>query len=206
MKGTMKTVIVAGIVGALALAATAFGQAPTQPPPGAEREKTRPKACGRPGVQHLRGWARLVHSETKVQVKEGFALLIADRGTIADVDSSARKVTIERADGEKLTVVAGERTQICRNGEPATVDQLQTGDRAGILQMERDGERVVKAIRAFSADLVPQAEQARNRARPAGAEQAGTRRPKAEQAETRRSKLDRTGLPLPSGSEPKRGS
>lgn len=165
-----KTALAAGFVLAVGVAATAFGQtggsAPAGDPnaerPAAVQESARPDrperpVCGRPGTrrgqdQRRRVARRLVHSETKVQTREGFATIIADRGTIASVDVDAKTVTIKRADDQTVTVTASDETRICKDGKPATLSDLKSGDLAGIVQGEKDGTRVVRRIAAHSPD------------------------------------------------------
>lgn len=113
--------------------------------------------CGRPGNREgqerkERYARRLVHSETKVQTQDGFATLIADRGTITAVDAATKTVTIKRADDATVTVTAQDRTKICRNGEPATIGDLKVGDQAGIMQAVHGEEHRVRAIRAHSPE------------------------------------------------------
>jgi hypothetical protein len=89
-----------------------------------------------------------VHSESKVAVKGGYAVVVVDLGTITAVDGSS--VTISRADGESVTATASDQTKVCKDGKKVGVDQLQAGDLAGITQVTKDGEHRVRAIRAHS--------------------------------------------------------
>jgi hypothetical protein len=136
--------LAAGFVGAVAVAATAFGQTGGATPSPSDHPN-------RPG--HKMGRRNLVHSESKVQVDGGFALVIVDRGEVTAV--SGRTVTIKRADGESVSATAGDDTKVRRNGEDAQVSTLKAGDRGEIVQVERDGARTVRAIRAFSKDFQP---------------------------------------------------
>jgi Cu/Ag efflux protein CusF len=155
MSGKTKLVAAAGFFGAVALAGAAFGQAGgdqgEQKARGAER--ARANACGPHGKAHLGG--RLVHSDAKVQVPDGFATITVDRGEITAVDPSAKTVTIKRADGETVTGTASDQTKVCRNGEPAQLSDLKVGDRAGIVQVANGDRRGVRGIRAFSPDYQP---------------------------------------------------
>lgn len=153
MRHGMKMAVALGFVGAVAIAATAFAQTGT-PSPNGERRKARANAqkteCGRPGQRPQRAAAkRVVHSETKVAVRDGgFALVIVDTGTISAVQGSS--VTIKRLDGESVTVTASDETRICKDGAKATVEALKVGDRAGINQVTRDGQTRVRAIRVHT--------------------------------------------------------
>lgn len=190
MRGTVRTVVVAATVGALALAASAFGQVGTPP----AEQKRRPDvqnraeaaghrdACGKPGG-FPREFRRVVHAETKVQVRDGFAVHTADRGTIARIDAGSRRLTIERADGERVTIQASDETRICRDGKPATFGELEAGDHAGIMQVTHGDRTVVRAIRAFSPEFVEQAE-----------------RDRAGEKERRRTEMERRKGQAPGGS------
>jgi hypothetical protein len=155
----IKIAMAAGFVGVAALAATAFGQTTSgaAPSPGAsarpnakaQAERPARDGCGRPGKQHPRA-RRLVHSESKIQMKDGFAVVTLDRGTITSVDPASDTVTIRRADDVTVTASAGDRTRVCNDGKPATVDDLRAGEQAGIVQADYDGNHVVRRITAFS--------------------------------------------------------
>jgi Cu/Ag efflux protein CusF len=163
----MKVAIASGIAAVVAVAASAIAQTGTPSPTAtpqkpAAREGMRPqRLCGHPGkaLGIRERFGRVVHAEAKVQLQEGFATMITDRGEITAVDGD--RVTIKRADGESVSVRTGERTRVCRNGEPAQVSDLKKGDRAAIFQSRRDGETVVRGIRAFSPDYAPPAGQER---------------------------------------------
>jgi hypothetical protein len=152
MKHGMKVAVAAGFVGVVALAATAFAQTGT-PSPG-ERQQRKPRAnaqrseCGKAGPGAARAARRMVHSEAKVQVKGGFAVVVLDVGTITEVNGSS--VTIKRADGQSVTAAASDQTKVCKDGKKVALDQLAAGDRAGMTQVTKDGEQRVRAIRAHS--------------------------------------------------------
>lgn len=174
MSGKTKLALAAGFFGAVALASTAFGQTGQSGEQGdGGQRRARPAACGKPGRGHeagLRG--RLVHSDTKVQVKDGFAVLTADRGVITAVDAAAKTLTVKRADDETVTVTASDETKVCRNGEPAHFADLRVGDAAGILQAAHGDRHVVRAIRAFSPDYNPPGRSQQAPSRPGRAEPA----------------------------------
>ncbi|MGH2703715.1 MAG: hypothetical protein ACRDJ4_01050 [Actinomycetota bacterium] len=165
----MKVAIASGIAAVVAVAGSALAQtggtpSPTAPPEKSAARQGLPKGkrfCGLPGraVGIREAFGRVVHAEAKVQAREGFATMIIDRGEITSVDGD--RVTIKRADGETVTVRAGEQTRVCRNGEAAQVSDLKKGDRAAILQGRRDGESIVRGIRAFAPDYSPPAGQER---------------------------------------------
>lgn len=166
MRHGLKLAVAAGFVGAVTLAATAFGQTGT-PTPGTQERKPnagvqerkpaqerKAKAaaqrteCGKAGPRAARAARRLVHSSSKVAVKGGYAVVIVDLGTITAVDGSS--VTIKRADGETVTATASDQTKVCRDGKRVEIGQLKTGDLAAITQVTKDGEHGVRAIRAHS--------------------------------------------------------
>lgn len=172
MRRKVKVAVAAGIVAALTSASAALGQTGETPRRERTGERHRPKVC-RSG-EHRGGFGgRLVHSEAKVQVEGGFALIVVDRGAITAVDAESGSVTIRRADDETVKVTAGERTRVCRNAKATTLSELRTGDRAAILQTVSEGKRLVRAIRAHSSDAAGQPEGSRARRsarRPAAAE------------------------------------
>lgn len=154
-----KTAVAAGFVGAVAVAATAFGQTGSpSPSPDPERQQRRLERradgergeCGKPGPRVRRAARRLVHSETKLQVEGGFALVVVDTGTITAIDHGDKSLTIERADGVDVTVTAQDGTKICKDGAAVAFDKLKAGDRAGITRVTRDGTTRVRAIRAHT--------------------------------------------------------
>lgn len=152
MKMRYKTVIAAGFVGAVAMAAAAFAQT-AAPSPGA----TDPVAKeGRMRIKHA-----VVHSESKLQKGDGFITRIVDNGEVTAVDGQS--VTIKRADGETLTVTAGPDTKVGRNGEKAAVGDIKAGDRAHIVQIVDGGTTTVAAIRAASPDFVPERKMGKHR-------------------------------------------
>jgi hypothetical protein len=155
-------------VGVAAMAATAFGEggtstptarpseqkstaepnAPREPRPGAaerraqRRDERRCPPAGRDG----RGM-RLVHRESKFQVRDGFAQVTIDQGEITKIDG--RKITIKRLDGESVTATATDETKVCKDGEPATFDALEVGDLARLMQVRSprvNGLRRINAV------------------------------------------------------------
>jgi hypothetical protein len=165
-----KMALATGFVGAAALAATAFGQVATSAQEGdgtgAPQAPRLPRvqqqldrnpnrdgcadAARRPGARRLA--RRLVHSESKVQLGEGFGVVTVDVGEITALNDVSKTVTIKRADGESVSATAQDGTKICRNGKPATFADLEVGDRAGIVQGDANGEHKVRRIGAHSKD------------------------------------------------------
>jgi hypothetical protein len=158
-----KTALAAGFLGAVAVAATAFGQsAPpsdgssprpraTSPEQRQERRAARTerrdeRRCGRPASDRAR---RLVHSESKVKAPSGFALITIDQGEITSIDSSAKKLTVKRLDGESVTVTASDETRVCKDGQQSTFASLKVGDRARLMRIRSErftGLRRIMAV------------------------------------------------------------
>lgn len=146
MRTRTKLTVAASFVGVVAMAAAAFGQAGA--PSGTDDETAQrdgraaaQERAGRDGCgpDHVgRRAARLVHSETKVNTPEGFALFTIDHGTVTAVDHSDKKITIERADGEKVTATAVDETQVCKDGEKAAFDSIKVGDRARLVSVRSE--------------------------------------------------------------------
>lgn len=162
MTAKKKLALATGFVGVAALATTMFGQVVTSaqegtPTPKAPRNEQRLQqraqrdGCGRPGAARRHRLARrLVHSESKVQLREGFAVITVDHGEITATNAATKTVTLERADGVSVTVTAEDSTKICRDGKPATVGDLKVGDHAGFVQGDANGEHHVRRIVAVS--------------------------------------------------------
>jgi len=144
-------------------AAAAFGQggATSSPDPTAAPKHAHAGAkahdgakahegCGHPGARRHHRGDRVVHGETKIQVDGGFATMTVDRGVVTAVDATAKTVSIKRADGETVSVTASDATKVCRDGKKATLADVKTGDHAGIMQGDKDGTHLVRAIRASS--------------------------------------------------------
>lgn len=152
MKGWIRTVLVAAMVGLLALATAAIAQDSREE----ESEERKPPAAERlhrNGLRqrgHCRLRHRLVHSETKVQLEEGFGLRVLDVGEITGIDGNT--ITIERADGETVSATGDEDTRVCRNAERASLEDLQVGDRAALRQAGPEGELTLRAVMARSPD------------------------------------------------------
>ena len=166
MKWTMKLMVALVSVVVVALGATAVAQTPT---PDSTSEPTEdgqirksdghrrfgtmghraPKdGCG---PAEPRGRAqRIVHSETKVRLDEGFGTRTLDVGEVTSVDGN--EITIRRADGETVSATASGDTRVCRNGEESSLENVQSGDTAALLQRTQDDETQLKKVRAFSQE------------------------------------------------------
>lgn len=149
MKGKTKLTLAASFVGVVAMAAAAFGQsgggsvdASGSGSDEARRERRAAAAqdrerCG-DREDFPRRARRVVHSETKVKVPDGFAIMTVDAGTVAAVDHADKKITIERLDGETVTATAVDETVVCKDGEKAAFDSIKVGDHARLLHVRSD--------------------------------------------------------------------
>ena len=145
-----KLTLAATFVGVVAMAAAAFGQAgggsgddPASGSDEARRERRAAAAqdrdrCGGDRDGFPRRAGRVVHSETKVKVPEGFAILTVDTGTVTAIDHADKQITIERLDGEKVTATAVDETVVCKDGEKAAFDSIKVGDRARLLSVRSE--------------------------------------------------------------------
>lgn len=137
---------------------SALGAPAQQQDDGTQRLRQRApgeRCGGRTGRDHGRGrrggrgaGRRLVHGEMKVEAREGFATAVVDAGEIVTLDDDASRVEIRRADGETVTATAGDDTRVCRDGRAVEFAALEVGDLAKIVEVTRDGETVVRGIRA----------------------------------------------------------
>ena len=167
MRTKTKVTMAASFVGVVAMAAAAFGQAGA--PSGTDDETVQNdrraaahERAGRDGCgpEHAgRRAARLVHSETKVKTPNGFALFTIDHGTVTAVDHSAKKITIERSDGEKVTATAVDETQVCKDGEKAAFDAIKVGDHARLVSVRSErftGLRRIVVVTPGSEPAAPE--------------------------------------------------
>jgi len=156
-----KLTLAVGFVGAIAIAATAFGQAGSEGP--APTTSTAPRAPrraaanqGRQRQQRCapvrpRATRRIVHGEMKVATRAGaFANVTVDTGEITAVDNAANTITVKRADGQTVTATATDRTKVCLDGQPSTFGALKTGDRARLMQVRSDRFTGLRRIVAVS--------------------------------------------------------
>lgn len=137
-----KLTLAASFVGIVVTAAAAFGQAGgtgSEEGSGTPQERRRaaaeqrdPNACG-PVRSHPR-IGRLVHSETKIQIRDGFALMIVDQGEVTAVDHARKTLSIKRADGEAVRATATDETKVCKDGKVAAFDSIKVGDLARLVQ------------------------------------------------------------------------
>jgi len=91
---------------------------------------------------------RIVHSETKVRLDDGFGTRTLDVGEVTSVDGN--QITIRRADGETVSATAAEETRVCRDGEESSLENIESGDTAALLQRTQDDGTQLKKVRAFS--------------------------------------------------------
>lgn len=153
-----KVALAGTFVGVVAMAATAFGQTGSDSGSGTDEGSERPRErraaaaqrrdgdrCGSPGPRAR----RLVHSETKMKVQEGFAVATVDQGEITAIDHGAKKITVKRLDGQSVTRTATDETNVCKNGDPASFDSLKVGDQARLVYVRSErftGLRKIVAV------------------------------------------------------------
>ncbi|MGH2794756.1 MAG: hypothetical protein ACRDKG_10680 [Actinomycetota bacterium] len=170
MRIKTKLTLAASFVGVVAMAAAAFGQAGSDSGSGDEKQADRRAAaardgdgCGGPGDRAGRRPFRLVHSESKVKTPEGFALLTVDQGKVTAVDHSDKKITIERADGEKVTATAVDETNICKDGKKAAFDSIKVGDLARLMSVRSERFTGLRRIAIHTPGSEPAAPERPNR-------------------------------------------
>ena len=166
MKWTTKLMVALVSVVIVALGATAVAQTPTPESTNETNEDGQVrKADGhrRAGMLAHRGGKdgcgpeqardrakRIVHSETKVRLDDGFGTRTLDVGEVISVDGN--QITIRRADGETVSATAAEETRVCRDGEESSLENIELGDTAALLQRTQDDGTQLKKIRAFSQE------------------------------------------------------
>jgi len=172
-----KVTLAASFVGVVAMAAAAFGQSSTPTPstsasPRAERRADRGGECGPKHV--TRRGARVVHGDMKVRVPDGFALVTVDNGKVTAVDHDAKKITVERADGESVTATATDETKVCKDGAKSSFDAIKVGDLAHLVQVRSERINGLRRIMVLTpgSDQAPPERPARrapgSSARPGG--------------------------------------
>jgi hypothetical protein len=161
-----KVALAAAFVGVAVMTATAFGQSgsgtSTTSEPTAQSSPDRQPGDRRPGAAERRARRderrcpppaagrrlRLVHRESKQQVRDGFAVATVDQGRITKI--AGRTVTIERLDGESVSATATGDTKVCKDGEPSTFDALKVGDLARLIQVRSPKVNGLRRIAAFT--------------------------------------------------------
>ena len=108
--------------------------------PTAEPQQDRPKA--RRGLL-----GRALHGEVTLAGKK-HRVVVFQRGPVEKV--SATSLTVKSADGYTATYVLSTDTKVRKNAEPATVADLETGDRIRVVAT-RDGDKLT-ALRVRARD------------------------------------------------------
>src|SRR5262245_4993708 len=125
-----KLTLAAGFVGVVAMAAAAFGQTGADPSSDESTQRKDRLAAAhdgdRCGQERLgRRLGRLVHSEAKIKLPEGYAIVTVDTGKVTAIDHSDKTITIKRDDGETVKATAVEETTVCVDGEKAAFDAIK---------------------------------------------------------------------------------
>ena len=159
-----KVTLAASFVGVVAMAAAAFGQAGTDAASEDKSPKDRRAAAAaregdRCGGDHRLGRraGRLVHSESKIKLPEGYAIVTVDTGKVTAIDHADKKITIKRDDGETVTATAVEETVVCKDGEKAAFDSIKVGDFARLLSVRSERFTGLKRIGVHTPGSEPAA-------------------------------------------------
>lgn len=149
MRYAARLTMAIGVVGAVAFASAAAGSSDTSEGPEIDALPISDEQRD-PGLRMQRG--QMLSSQRSFLNADGEVVTIFhDRGEVAAVDGDS--LTIERADGERLVFEISEETRIRRNGEEASLSDLEQGDRVMVLRVDdEEGERVV-GVRAGSGDF-----------------------------------------------------
>ena len=98
---------------------------------------------------------RVVHSETKLKVPDGFANVTVDAGEITAIDHGDKTLTIKRLDGESVSATATNETKVCKDGEAVAFDSLKKGDHTRLVSVRSEkftGLRKIGAVTPGSAE------------------------------------------------------
>jgi len=146
MRWYWKATIAVAFVGSVAMAAAAFGQSgPSSPTPSASAPAQQQGAqkLGRLG----RLGSRVVHGDLKIKTPNGFADVKIDSGTVTAVDAGKLTITINRPDGQTVSVTATDKTRVRKQGQKASFGDIARGDLVQIIQIDRGDGFVVALIR-----------------------------------------------------------
>jgi hypothetical protein len=145
MRWYWKATIALAFVGMIAMAAAAFGQ------PDSSSPTPTASTSSQPGAERLGRFGKLgnrvVHGDLKIKTPNGFANVKIDSGTVTAVNPGARTITIQRADGQTLSVTATDKTRVRKQGQKATLADIARGDLVQIIQIDRGDGFVVALIR-----------------------------------------------------------
>jgi hypothetical protein len=133
-----------GFVGVVAVAGVSFGQNGQDDDPSEHLRRG-------PGLHHggpSSGLGRLVTGQWTVETDDGFLTRRVDKGEVTAVEEDT--LTIERADGETVSVTVPAEARISRDRETAELSDIQPGDIAIIHQVDEGDGFVVQGVHAIS--------------------------------------------------------
>lgn len=139
-KRTLASSVVAGVaamaLGTLGIASGQEKPATNEAPP--DKVQQARDRCGGPDakMRHKRHFGRLVHAEAKIQTKEGFGSMVTDTGKVTSID--APTITIKRADNETVKATGSDQTRVCKDGNPASLSDIEVGDLVRLVQGNKD--------------------------------------------------------------------
>jgi hypothetical protein len=145
MRWYWKATIALAFVGTVAMAAAAFGQTGSSSPTPTTTSSAQQhgKAAGRLGGLGN----RVVHGDLKIKTANGFANAKIDTGTVTAVDAGAFTITINRADGQTVSVTGTDKTRVRKEGQKSSFGDIKKGDLVQIIQIDRGDGFVVALIR-----------------------------------------------------------
>ena len=143
MKWYWKLAIATGFLGAVGMAAAAFGQTGSSSPTPTASAQQQTHGAGKLG----RLGNRIVHGDLKIKTANGFANAKIDAGKVTAVDPSAGTLTITRADGWTVSVTSTDQTRVRKQGQRVTLQDVAMGDFVQIIQIDRGNGFVVALIR-----------------------------------------------------------
>jgi hypothetical protein len=144
MRYSWRIALALGFVGAVAVAGVSFGQ---DGPDDGPSEHLR-RASGLHHGGPMFGLGRLVTGGWTVETEDGFLTRMVDKGEVSAVDGNV--LTIERADGETVSVTVPAEARISRDRETAELSDIQPGHIAIIQQADEGDGFVVQGVHAIS--------------------------------------------------------
>jgi uncharacterized protein DUF5666 len=146
------------VVAAIALGGWAYAETQPADPQVSEAPAAAKAGRQRPGMA---GMKRAIHGELLVGgPQRGYRTVVFDRGRITAISADA--ITLERPDGESVTVKLTEETKF--NGTPR--DQLKAGDM--VLVAQQDGSAIRVASKGARADMAERRAERKARRQGAG--------------------------------------
>ena len=143
MRTHARGLIAVSAVAALVVGVVSVAHAET---PREKRHRGHKAGCGISAAKLGGMPGGVIHAEIKSKGKDGFIVSTVDTGTVTATDAGD-KLTIQREDGESVTVDGTDATRYCRNGKKASFSDIKKDDRVHLVRSAKQGEeQTLKAV------------------------------------------------------------